>query len=331
MVRKVLIPLFLVVVILTGALAVAVQRGAGSMSKESVREGTLAIPKNGPFAAALRTAELPGDPDSPSYGAHFPAADNQLPPIVFVHGTPDTMGAFEPLIFGEGELHGKANIWTLEVCGHGIAPANDDAYPFQRCADYVAKSIAAFGLKDVTLVGNSYGAEFCWRAAADHPDLIARLVLIDSSGLPRSQDQFLSEEVKMRDWAIARYGYLINSEPRVASALDPHFDGAAQKGRVHEVYLGLKNAANWNSMIDLVKDENGERQGDLATIQAKTLLIWGEHDEAYGPETFGRAFEERIPDAKLVVVEGAGHYPHEQEPALVAGKILAFHLADRGE
>ena len=100
---------------------------------------------------------------------------------------------------------------------------------------------------------------------------------------------------------------------------------------MHEVFLGLQNAANWNAMIDLVKDENGERQDDLAKIQAKTLLIWGEHDEAYGPEAFGRVFEEHIPDAELIVVEGAGHYPHEQEPALVAAKILAFHLEGRGD
>ena len=325
--RKALLFLLLALIVA----ATAIQRGAGSMSKESVREGTLAIPKNAPFAAALKTAELPGDPDSPAYGAYFPAQGSELPPIVFVHGTPDTMGAFEPLIFGAGGLHGKANIWTLEVCGHGIAPAEDDAYPFQRCADYVAKSIAAFGLKDVTLVGNSYGAEFCWRAAVDHPELVARLVLIDSSGLPRSPEQFLSEEVKMREWRIARLGYLANSEPRVAFALDPHFDGAAKKGRVHEVYLGLKNSANWNAMIDLVKDEGGEREGDLAKIQAPTLLIWGEHDEAFAPGTFGRTFEERIPSARLVVVEGAGHYPHEQEPAFVAQQVLDFHLSGREE
>ncbi|MGK0480695.1 MAG: 3-oxoadipate enol-lactonase [Planctomycetota bacterium] len=311
--------------------ALLLQQGAGSLSKVKVREGTLAIQKNAPFAAALRTAPLAGDPDSPAYGAYFAAEGNELPPIVLIHGTPDTMGAFEPLLFGEGNLYGKANVWTLEVAGHGIAPANADSYPFQRCADHVAASLDAFGLKGVTLVGNSYGAEFCWRVAVDRPDLVARLVLIDSSGLPRTEDQFLSEEIKMRDWSVARFGYLLNSESRVASALDPHFEGGADPGRVHEVFLGLQNRSNWNAMIDLVKDESGERAADLARIQAKTLLIWGEHDEAYPPATFGRVFEERIPDARLIVVEGAGHYPHEQEPALVAREILALHEEGRSK
>lgn len=308
---------------------VFVQQGAGSQSKEEVRQGILAIQKNAPFAAALRRAELPGNPDSPAYASSFPAAGNSGPPIVLVHGTPDTMGAFEPLLFGEGGLHGRANLWTLEVAGHGIATANASEYTFQRCADHVAAALHAFELEGVTLVGNSYGAEFCWRVAVDHPDLVARLVLIDSSGLPRTDDQFLSEEVKMRDWSVARLGYLLNSEERVAMALDPHFDGAADPGRVHEVFLGLENRGNWNAMIDLVRDENGERQHDLAKIQAQTLLIWGEHDEAYPPETFGRVFDERIPSSRFVVVEGAGHYPHEQQPALVAAEILSLHQQGR--
>ncbi len=311
-----------------GALAIGL--GVGSTSKADVREAILALPKNAPFAAALRTVELPGDPDSPAYAAHFPspeAAETPERPIVIVHGSPDTMGSFAPLLFGPGQLHGQANLWTLEICGHGIAPANGDAYPFQRCADYLASVLEAFDLKAVTLVGNSYGAEYCWRAAADHPDRIARLVLIDPSGLPRADDEYLSEEVKMREWSVARLGYLANSEPRVASALDPHFNGHADPERAHEVFLGLQNRSNWNAMIDLVRDDNGDREHDLTKIQAPTLLLWGEHDEVYAPTTYGRTFEERIPNAQLVVIDGAGHYPHEQEPARVAKEILAFHRA----
>ena len=44
----------------------------------------------------------------------------------------------------------------------------------------------------------------------------------------------------MREWSVARLGYLLNSEDRVAFALDPHFDGAADEDRVREVFLGLE-------------------------------------------------------------------------------------------
>lgn len=134
----------------------------------------------------------------------------------------------------------------------------------------------------------------------------------------------------MREWSVARLGYLVNSEPRVASALDPHFDGGADPERVKEVFLGLQNRGNWNAMIDLVRDENGARAGELSGLRAPTLLLWGELDQAYPPATFGATFAERIPAARLIVVPGAGHYPHEQTPARVAQAILAFHRGGLG-
>ena len=129
----------------------------------------------------------------------------------------------------------------------------------------------------------------------------------------------------MREWSVARLGYLVNSEPRVAFALDPHLDGSADPARVQEAFLGLQNRRNWNAMIDLVRDENGARAGELVELTTPTLLLWGELDQAYPPATFGSTFEDRIPAARLIVVDGAGHYPHEQAPARVAEEILAFH------
>ncbi|MBL6755792.1 MAG: alpha/beta hydrolase [Planctomycetes bacterium] len=305
----------------------AVISGCGSMAVEDVKAQTLALPKNAPLLEGLRTGILDGTGD-PWMASSLPAAGGAGGagrPVVLVHGTPDGMGAWTRVLFGEGGLAGKEDIHTVEVIGHGMLGVEGGEVTFQRCADHVAATLRALGLEGVTLVGNSYGGEFCWRAALDHPDLISRLVLIDSSGLPRTDEQFLSEEVKMREWSVARLGYLVNSEPRVASALDPHFDGGADPERVKEVFLGLENRGNWNAMIDLVRDENGARAGELAGLQPPTLLLWGELDQAYPPATFGATFAERIPAARLVVVPGAGHYPHEQTPARVAQAILAFH------
>ena len=306
---------------------VAVSLGAGSLGPAEVQRRILGLPKNEAFRESLVAGRVTASGD-PVLAAHFPrSADSEGParPIVFVHGTPDTMGAWAPLLFGTGALAGEADVWTLEVVGHGMLGDAAGPFPFQRCADHVAASLDALELGGVTLVGNSYGGEFCWRVAVDRPDLVDRLVLIDCSGLPRSDDQFLPEEVKMREWGVARLGYLLNSEDRVAFALDPHFDGAADEDRVREVFLGLENRTNWGAMIDLVRDENGERAGDLGRVAAPTLLVFGELDQAYSPGAFGAEFERRIPDARLEVIEGAGHYPHEQDPAAVGRLLLEFH------
>ena len=193
--------------------AAAIQGGCGSMGEEDVRSGILALEKNARFREALRTIEPEGW-DAPLRYAHFPRGESALlpdgdagpdgpagspgadppeagasaAPLVLVHGTPDTMCAFGPLLFGEGGLAGRHDVYAIEVVGHGMAGGRGAGVTFQSCAAHVAASIAALGLEGVTLVGNSYGGEFCWRAALDRPDLIARLVLIDSSGLPRAPE-----------------------------------------------------------------------------------------------------------------------------------------------
>ena len=51
----------------------------------------------------------------------------------------------------------------------------------------------------------------------------------------------------------------------------------------------------------------------LPRIAVPTLLIWGELD-ARSPLTVARQFEEAIPDAKLVVIPGAGHVSNLEQP-----------------
>ena len=51
----------------------------------------------------------------------------------------------------------------------------------------------------------------------------------------------------------------------------------------------------------------------LPRIAVPTLLVWGELD-ARSPLTVARQFEEAIPDAGLVMILGAGHLSHLEQP-----------------
>ena len=51
----------------------------------------------------------------------------------------------------------------------------------------------------------------------------------------------------------------------------------------------------------------------LPRIAVPTLLIWGEQD-VRSPLSVARQFEQAIPDAKLVVIPGAGHVSNLEQP-----------------
>jgi 2-hydroxy-6-oxo-6-(2'-carboxyphenyl)-hexa-2,4-dienoate hydrolase len=212
-----------------------------------------------------------------------------------------------------------------EDCGQGLHGSLEDSGDWGRTiALESACSKGELDLRGVTLVGNSYGGEFVWRAALDDAERVTRIVLMSSSGFARRDDEWLPEEVKMRELSLAKIGWLLNSRARVRGALAPHFQTPVSDEHVEEVYLVCSNRDNWHAMIDLARDENGTRSAELATLQQPALLLWGAQDVAYRPERFGALFRETIPDARLVLLEGAGHYPQEERPTEVARAIAAF-------
>ena len=127
----------------------------------------------------------------------------------------------------------------------------------------------------------------------------------------------------MRENSLAKIGWLLNSRERINSALAPHFE-AVPPEQVEEFFLVCENAANWKAMIDLARDENGDRQAELADLRAPTLVLWGANDVAYPPEVYAERFARDVPDSRLVVVPGTGHYPYEERPAEVVSILNEF-------
>ena len=243
------------------------------------------------------------------------------PKLVFVHGTPAAAEHWTELALGAGGLAQDREVYLLEMIGHGYAPQELSKVTFQACADQVRTFLEALDLRDVTLIGHSYGGEFAWRCALDAPERVGRLVLIDSSGPARRDGEWLSEEEKMREWSIARYGWLASTPERVESALAIHFDGPIPPDRLQEMYLSCAHSAAWVGMVQLCRDENGQRFEQLSQWKKPVTLIWGEKDIAYRPERFLKEFQRVLAQARTVIIPGAGHYPHEVFPKQVADAI----------
>ncbi|HEX6882951.1 MAG TPA: alpha/beta hydrolase [Planctomycetota bacterium] len=318
-----------IVLVALGLGSLALLPGCFSMKKTTVEERLLALEKNAPLRGRVQTLErrvtIGGEELAASF-RYFRAGSSgpDRPVIVLVHGTPSSMVTWTASVLGPDGLAEDCDVYALEMVGHGTTRTELERYDFERGAEWIQAFLEALDLRGVTLVGNSYGGEFAWRAALDDPQRVARLVLMSSSGFPRRDDEWLPEEVKMRELSLAKIGWLLNSRERVRGALAPHFQTPVPDEHVEEVYLVCSNRDNWHAMIDLARDENGLRSPELAALQQPTLLLWGAQDVAYRPERFGALFRDTIPRARLELLAGAGHYPQEEQPAAVARAIADF-------
>jgi pimeloyl-ACP methyl ester carboxylesterase len=62
----------------------------------------------------------------------------------------------------------------------------------------------------------------------------------------------------------------------------------------------------------------------LKTVQAPALLIWGSEDRVV-PIDSAHQYRDALPNARLEVIEGAGHYVEYEEPETVA-RLIAAHI-----
>lgn len=266
-------------------------------------------------------ARTPGESSSDATGPR--------PTLVLVHGTPASLFDWTSVIFGSQQEPGlieRFEVFAPDLPGHGLTPPAGAAISFQSSADHLSAFLEALDLTQVVLVGHSYGGEFAWRAALDHPARVQGLVLIDSAGYARAEGEWLPEEVAMREMELAHWGWLIHSRKRLAPALELHYERGLPADRLEEMYLLCSNADNWRAMVDLCRDENGTRAEQLTELSCPTLLLWGAEDVAYPLETFAQRFARDITGSQLVVLEGLGHYPHGERPGRVSEEISRFAL-----
>jgi pimeloyl-ACP methyl ester carboxylesterase len=231
------------------------------------------------------------------------------PEVLVLHGWGASIEAVDSIVRG---LAPCCSVHAVDLPGHGQAGPPPVAWGVEQYADWTRELIAELGLTRPSIVGHSHGGRTAIALAARHPDLIDRLVLVDSAGIrpPRTLRWY-------RRVALAKFAkHVLNRLGAPGRAL-----GSRLVGRTASSDYAASAETMRPTFVRLVNDD---LTGLLPEIRASTLLIWGDQD-ADTPLSDGETMERLIPDAGLVVFEGAGHFSYADQPqrfARVAGHFL---------
>jgi pimeloyl-ACP methyl ester carboxylesterase len=166
--------------------------------------------------------------------------------------------------------------------------------------------IGAFGLERANLVGHSVGGAVCARVAALWPESVDRLVLAAPAGV--------LERRRIRQNVMPLALALRQTRPQFL----PVLIGDALRAGLVTLYRAS------GQILD-----DGTLGGELSSIKAPTLLIWGDRDHLV-PVALAAHYERTIPAARLVVLEGAGHVPMVDRPGEFSRAVLQFLSEDGG-
>lgn len=239
------------------------------------------------------------------------ALDGARPIVVVLHGWGASSAAVASIQACLADSHDSV---APDLPGFG---ASDPLPAVWGSAEYLAsitRLLDQLGVRRASFVGHSRGGHFAVAFAARHPDRVERLVLIDSAGIRGRR----GAAYQARVLAFKAGRRVLQSRPLAGQR------GAPLRA-LFERRFGSADyrAASGPLRGTLVRLVNEDARHLLPRVQAPTLLIWGDLDDAT-PLVDGQLMERLIPDAGLVVFPGAGHFSYADDPGRFCRVVSHF-------
>lgn len=214
----------------------------------------------------------------------------------------------------------KFRVVQFDFPGFGDSDEPREAWGVDDYADFFIQFLKKLDIKKAVLIGHSYGGRVIIKLAArdNLPFEIDRIVLVDSAGI-------IPPKTWKKRWKTASYKLIkkivnINFVYKICPDLIDEW-----KNR-----QGSEDYRNASPMMKqcLVKAVNEDLTQLLAKNRKDTLLIWGDQDTAT-PIADGKVMEEKMPNAGLAVIKGAGHFCFLEQPVLFS-KIMKSYFGIEG-
>jgi pimeloyl-ACP methyl ester carboxylesterase len=237
-------------------------------------------------------------------------------PVVLVHG-----GAEDGRVW-RSQVAALADEFTVVAWDEPGAGRSSDLPADFGLADYaccLAALIEALALGPAHVVGSSWGGTVVLELYRHHPALVSTLILVDTyagwkGSLPEREVRARVDGVRQMlaapagEFDLGALGLFGRDPP------------AELLGLLEEMAADVRRESFWT----LTRAMAGADQRDLLPrIAVPTLLVWGELDSR-SPLSVARQFQQAIPDAELVVLPGAGHMSHLEQPEQFSAAVREF-------
>ena len=194
---------------------------------------------------------------------------------------------------------------THDHRGAGQSTHSRIRYSVEQMADDVLRLMDRLGIAAAHLVGHSTGGAIGQVIAQDHPGRLQSLVL---SATWAGRDPFFRRLFESRKEILLKLGVEAYLRASVLFLAPPSWV-SANDAAIAEAHHGVAGAAApvevMASRIDAIMAF--DRRARLGEIRTPTLVIVAQ-DDMVTPRFYSDELAERIPGAKLVVLDGGGHF-----------------------
>ena len=242
--------------------------------------------------------------------------------LVMLHGFTGSKENWYPLA---AKLRGRYRMLVPDLPGWGASERKpEDDYGFVAQAERVADFIRAQSPgKPVVLLGHSMGGGIAALVAARHPELVAKVGLLDAAGVRFNDNQFgLDVLAGSNPFAVTDAQSLRRYIDIVFHREDakPWIPWPASRGLIAK---RKQDAAFEQSVLERI-GRGPERfaPGEAAaSIRQPALLLWGRQDAVIDPSALD-LYAALMPQARTLLVDDAGHMALMEQPLTVANAVV---------
>lgn len=232
------------------------------------------------------------------YYEQYGQRNDASPELLFLHGWGCDSSIFS---FIASDFARSTRVTLLDFPGHGKSGEPSEAWGVPEYAMQLKAFLDQMAIDKVSIVAHSFGGRVAIYLASQYPEYVGKLLMTGAAGIKKPA----SESQQKRTKRFKRYQALWENVKKIGP-----LRGAAEAAQAK-----LRNRygspdyvkLNENMRKTFVKVISQDLLPMLSGIRAPTLLIWGS-DDTETPLWMGQTMESEIPDAGLVVFEGASHF-----------------------
>jgi haloalkane dehalogenase len=287
---------------------------------------------------AIRTpdellADLPEFPFQPRFRQHDGLRlahldEGEGAPVVFIHGEPTWSFLWRRVIPPVLEAGYRCIAPDLPGFGRSDKPVSLEWYTYDRHTAALSSLLEELDLHDATVVVHDWGGPIGLRAAVEHPERIARMVILDT-GLFTGRQRMTEAWTAFRDFVARTEDLPVGLLVRRACHRDPGDDVI----RGYEAPFPSPDAKAGARAFPLILPTSPEMPGasegqrvleGLSGDQRPRLVLWADSDPVLPLET-GRRFAQALGTEVHQVIADAGHFLQEDAGPEI-GRLIADWL-----
>ncbi|MFN2560727.1 MAG: alpha/beta fold hydrolase [Jatrophihabitans sp.] len=269
------------------------------------------------------------------------------PLVLLLHGFPQFWWGWHQQLTDLADAGYRAV--AVDLRGYGASDKPPRGYDSMTLAADMAALVTSLGESDAMIVGNDVGGTLAWTIAARHPRVVRSMVVLGAAHPLRmrhelrpgagSQQRHASSYILRTFQVPRRAEHLLSRDSHWVRELYDRWSGPRWRGtpryvaeveryaqamRIHPVSYCAAEHFRW-TVRSLVRSDGRQYAASLRNpITAPVLHLHGDFDSCVLPRTAQGSGQYVSGPYEWRVLDGVGHYPHNEVPDFVSGELIRW-------